>query len=49
MPTLETTVNGLKLPFKAAISRGGQQGGDATITDWKINSGLKAEDLSKQP
>ena len=42
-------VSGLKLPFKAAISRGNQPGGDATVTDWKINSGLKTEDLAKQP
>jgi hypothetical protein len=42
-------VNGLKLPFKAEISRGGQQGGDAVVTEWKINSGLKTEDLARQP
>jgi hypothetical protein len=42
-------VDGLKLPFKTTISRGGQQGGDATVTEWKINTGLKIEDLAKQP
>ena len=25
------------------------RGGEATVTEWKLNSGLKIEDLKKQP
>ncbi len=42
-------VGGLKLPHKATLSAGSQPMGEATVTEWKLNSGLKVEDLRKQP
>lgn len=42
-------VNGLKAPFQVTIVQGGKKFADAKIQDFKINSGLKVEDLSKKP
>jgi len=42
-------VDGIKLPFKIAIEQGGQKFADVSVSAWKLNSGLKVEDLSKKP
>ena len=42
-------VAGIKFPFHTAISSNGQPFADVTVTDYKVNSGLKAEDLQKRP
>lgn len=40
---------GVKLPFKIVISQNKKEAGVVTVQDYKINSGLKPEDLSKKP
>jgi hypothetical protein len=40
---------GVKIPYRIAISRNGQKYADVTVTDCKINSGLKLEDMQKRP
>ena len=42
-------VNGIRLPFQVIIEQGGKKFAEVTVTDWKINTGIKAEDLSKRP
>jgi zinc protease len=42
-------VGGLKLPFKRTIMQGGKKFVTATIEDYKVNSGLTQEALSKKP
>jgi zinc protease len=42
-------VDGIKLPFKIVIEQAGQKFADVAVTGWKLNSGLKAEDLSRKP
>lgn len=42
-------VGALKMPFKGTLQQGGRKMGDVTVTDYKFNSGLKPEDLSKKP
>lgn len=42
-------VNGIRLPHKVVIEQGGQKFAEATISEWKLNSGLNAEELSKKP
>ncbi|HEY3840346.1 MAG TPA: hypothetical protein VGL72_27420 [Bryobacteraceae bacterium] len=41
-------VDGVKMPFKMTITQGEKKVGEATISEYKFNSGLKAEELSKQ-
>jgi predicted Zn-dependent peptidase len=40
---------GIKVPYKTEISQGGAAFGEITVTDWKVNAGLKPEDLQKRP
>jgi len=40
---------GVMVPYKFAITQGGAPFGEVTVTDWKVNAGLKAEDLQKRP
>jgi zinc protease len=40
---------GVKIPYRMAVSRNAQKVADVTVTDCKINSGLKLEDLQKRP
>jgi zinc protease len=40
---------GLKMPFQATLQQNGKKVGEATITAYQFNTGLKAEDLSKKP
>ena len=42
-------VNGIRLPHKVVIEQGGQKFAEATVSEWKLNSGLTAEELSKKP
>lgn len=42
-------VGGLKLPFKREVVRGGSTVANSSISEYKVNSGLRAEDLGKKP
>ncbi len=42
-------VNGIQIPFKIAMTQNGQRYADVTVSDFKINTGLKMEDLQKRP
>ena len=42
-------VAGIKIPFKIAMTNGGKPYGDLTVSDFRINTGLKPEDLQKRP
>jgi hypothetical protein len=42
-------VNGIKLPFQWTITQGGKKFASTTVAEYKINSGLTAEALSKRP
>lgn len=42
-------VDGVKFPFKAQIEQNGKKAGEATVSDIKLNTGLKPEDLSTKP
>jgi outer membrane lipoprotein-sorting protein len=40
---------GIKLPFRIEITQGGKKYAQVTVQDWKLNTGLKAEELAKRP
>jgi zinc protease len=40
---------GLKLPSKIVINQGGRKFADTSVTDFKLNSGLKVMDLARRP
>jgi len=40
---------GVKAPKKVTINRGGAKFAEINITEYKLNSGIKAEELSKKP
>ncbi len=42
-------VNGIKVPFHLTITQDGKPFGDATVDDYRINTGVTVEDLSKKP
>jgi zinc protease len=42
-------VEGIKLPFKISLSQGDKQMAEAVVSEYKLNTGLKLEDLAKQP
>jgi zinc protease len=42
-------VDGIKLPFKVTIEQNGKKAGEAAVSEIKLNTGLKAEELSKKP
>jgi zinc protease len=42
-------VGGVKLPFKITIMQDGKEASARTVQDYKFNTGLKPEDLSKKP
>jgi hypothetical protein len=42
-------VDGVKLPFKMALRQGEKKLGDLAVQEYKFNSGLKPEELSKKP
>lgn len=53
--TVEATVSdwrdigGIKLPHKILVLQDGKKFGEATVTEIKLNSGVKLEELSKKP
>ena len=42
-------VAGIQLPYKITEIRNGEKFSDVTVTEIKLNSGLKVPDLSKRP
>jgi len=42
-------VDGVKLPFQITINQSGKKFADVTVTEYKLNSGLKLAELSKRP
>ena len=40
---------GVKVPYKIAVTQGGSPFGEMAVTDWKVNTGIKPEDLQKRP
>jgi hypothetical protein len=42
-------VDGLKVPRKLILNQNGRKFADVTIQDYRVNTGLKPEDLSKKP
>lgn len=42
-------VNGVKVPFHVEILQGGKKFAVVTVSDYKINTGLKPDDLAKRP
>ena len=42
-------VDGIKLPFKITINQSGRKFADTTVSEYKLNSGLKVTDLSRRP
>jgi hypothetical protein len=42
-------VSGIKIPFIVKLTQGGQKFADVTITDFRVNTGLKVQDLGKRP
>ena len=42
-------VEGLKMPFKMTLQQNGKTVGELTVQQYKLNSGLKVEDLSQRP
>ncbi len=42
-------VGGVKVPFKITIMQDGKEASAGTVQDYKFNTGLKSEDLSKRP
>lgn len=42
-------VNGVKVPFKIAMTQNGQRYADVAVSEFKINTGLTAAELQKRP
>jgi hypothetical protein len=42
-------VNGIKLPFAWTIMQGGKKFASVTVAEYKVNSGLTKEEISKKP
>ena len=42
-------VSGIKVPYQVVIRQEGRKFADVTVKEYKINPGLKIEDLSKRP
>ena len=42
-------VSGIRLPYKLVVEQGGKKFAEATVSEWKLNGGLTAEELSKKP
>ncbi len=40
---------GVKMPFKIVLEQGGKKAGEAVVSGYQFNTGLKAEDLAKKP
>jgi hypothetical protein len=42
-------VDGIRLPFAWTIMQGGKKFASVTVADYKVNSGLTKEEISKKP
>lgn len=42
-------VDGIKMPFKITLSQGDKNLADATVSEYKLNTGATPEDMAKQP
>jgi hypothetical protein len=42
-------IGGVKIPFKITINQGGRRFSDVTVSEYRINVGLKPSDLAKRP
>lgn len=42
-------VDGIRLPFGWTIMQGGKKFASVTVTDYRVNSGLTKEEISKKP
>jgi hypothetical protein len=42
-------VDGIKFPFQITILDGGKKFADVTVTEIRLNTGLKEQDLAKKP
>lgn len=42
-------VDGVRLPHKSVVTQGGKPAAEATVQEWKLNSGITAEELSRKP
>ncbi len=42
-------IAGVKIPFKIAVQQDGKKVADVAVLDYKINTGLKPEELSQKP
>ncbi len=42
-------ISGIRMPYKIAIFQGGRKFGDMAVTEIRLNTGLKVEDLRKRP
>jgi hypothetical protein len=40
---------GVQAPYKVDVTQGGSPFGEMTVSDWKVNTGLKPEELQKRP
>src|SRR5262249_14129119 len=43
------SVDGIQVPFKVTITQGGRTFASVTVQEYKVNTGLKLEDLSVRP
>ena len=41
-------VAGIKLPHQVKVSQGGKPAAEITVTEYKLNSGLKPEELGQK-
>ncbi|HTS60842.1 MAG TPA: pitrilysin family protein [Candidatus Acidoferrales bacterium] len=42
-------VDGIKMPFKITINQAGRRFAEATVSEYKLNTGLKVMDLARRP
>ena len=40
---------GVKMPFEIVLEQGGRKAGEAVVSQYRFNTGLKTEDLAKKP
>jgi hypothetical protein len=40
---------GVKLPYKSSFTQGGKKVADATVQEYKLNGGLKVEEITEKP
>ena len=40
---------GVKLPYKSSFTQGGKKVADATVEEYKLNSGIKVEEITEKP